>query len=111
MDKNPLFNDWPIKWRKTLALSFMKRDMLFDDVLFKQGDEADKLFFVIRLYIQYFCQLLFYLEQNKEYLRIIGESDDFCCSGEIRLTCEPEGHKTLFKNLIDSCYLYFLEEK
>ena len=51
VDQYPLFSDWPIKWRKTLAMSFMKQELQYDDALFKQGDEANNMFFVIRLVI------------------------------------------------------------
>ena len=44
----PLFADWPVKWKKHLATSFRKETFFFDTTVFRQGDEAHSMYFVLR---------------------------------------------------------------
>ena len=43
-----MFADWSQKWKKAVAVSLKKETISFDSPLIKQGDPADKLFFILR---------------------------------------------------------------
>ena len=44
----PLFADWSMKWKKHLAASFRKESFLFDTPVFRQGDKAHSMHFILR---------------------------------------------------------------
>ena len=48
VEKYPLFVDWPVKWKKTLVTAMMKQEVPYEDALFRQGENADRMYFLIR---------------------------------------------------------------
>ena len=50
IDSVPLFSDWSVKWKKHLAASFRKESFLFDTPVFRQGEDAHSMYFILRYY-------------------------------------------------------------
>jgi hypothetical protein len=46
VNENSLFDLWPAKWKKSLALALSKEVKGYEEVLLKQGDRADFLYFI-----------------------------------------------------------------
>lgn len=40
------FQDWSLKWKKHLAMSIKKETVTFGDTVYKQGEEADTMYFI-----------------------------------------------------------------
>jgi len=48
VDSFPLFSTWPNKWKKYVAASLCQQHHNFEEVLAKQGEKADYMYFIIR---------------------------------------------------------------
>ena len=44
----PLFADWPNKWKQHIAASLIRENHAYEEVIAKQGERADNMFFIIR---------------------------------------------------------------
>ncbi|XP_064619664.1 uncharacterized protein LOC135483077 [Lineus longissimus] len=47
VSNNPLFSNWPHEHRKKLAIALNKDEMDFEDILVKQGDLVEEVYFII----------------------------------------------------------------
>ena len=47
-NEHPLFKQWPYKHRKQLAMSIRREKLQFDQLIVKQGVNANALFFLIK---------------------------------------------------------------
>ena len=48
VNDHPLFRCWPVQHRRQMAMSIQRRRALFDDVIVRQGDGVDAMFFILR---------------------------------------------------------------
>ena len=47
INSHPLFKNWAVKFKRLLEMSLMKETYSFDNVIAKQGQNFDGLFFII----------------------------------------------------------------
>ena len=48
IQRNPIFQTWPLRHRKQLSISMITQKFSYGDKIIKQGQEADKVYFISR---------------------------------------------------------------
>ena len=46
--RNPIFQTWPLRHRKQLSISMITEKFSYGDKIIKQGQEADRVYFISR---------------------------------------------------------------
>ena len=44
----PVFADWAQRWKKHLAIAMTKHVYNYEDAIFRQGEKAERMYFIIR---------------------------------------------------------------
>ena len=57
IDQSPLFKLWPNKWKRHLAVALLKDTRNHADVIFKQGDSAKYIYFLLK-YVTVYRKLI-----------------------------------------------------
>ena len=48
VENNPIFKQWPNRWRKHLAAAITRETFAYDDHIIRQGEPAFKMHFLLR---------------------------------------------------------------
>ena len=48
VDSCPVFNDWAQRWKKHLAIAMTKHVYNYEDAIFRQGEKAERMYFILR---------------------------------------------------------------